>query len=49
MKESVLSFEEKTTNLGFPTFKLSASTKNILRQLPIKYYFWRFQYTIIRI
>jgi len=31
MKESVLSFEEKTTNLGLPTFKLLASTKNLLR------------------
>ena len=32
MKESVLSFEEKTHhNLGLPTFKLPASTKNILR------------------
>ena len=31
MKESVLSFEEKKHNLGFPTFKLPASTKHLLR------------------
>jgi len=31
MKESVLSFEEKTTQLGLSTFKLTISTKNILR------------------
>ena len=33
MKKSVLSFEEKTTphNLGLPTYKLPASTNNILR------------------
>jgi len=32
MKESVLSFEEKQQhNLGLPTFKLSASTKHLLR------------------
>jgi len=32
MKESVLSFEEKTTqhNLGLPTFKSPESTKNLL-------------------
>jgi len=29
MKESVLSFEEKEHNLGLPTFKLPASTKNV--------------------
>ena len=38
MKESVLSFEEKKHNLGLPTFKLTASTKNLLR-LTVKYYF----------
>jgi len=33
MEESVLSFEEKQQlhNLGLPTFKLPASTKNLLR------------------
>jgi len=29
MKESVLSFKEKQHNISFPTFKLSASTKNL--------------------
>jgi len=32
MKESVLGFEEKTTQPGLPIFKLPASTKNLLRQ-----------------
>ena len=32
MKESVLSFEgKKQHNLGLPTYKLPASTKNLLR------------------
>ena len=32
MKKSVLSFEEKNPyNLGLPTFKLSPSTKELLR------------------
>jgi len=31
MKESLLSFEEEKLNLGLPTFKLLASTKNLLR------------------
>ena len=30
MKESVLSLKEKKHNIGFPTFKLLASTKNLL-------------------
>jgi len=30
MTESVLSLKEKQHNIGFPTFKLTASTKNIL-------------------
>ena len=29
-KESVLSLKEKQQNISFPTFKLPASTKNIL-------------------
>ena len=29
-KESVLSLKEKQHNISFPTFKLPASTKNIL-------------------
>ena len=29
-EEFVLSFEEKTTNLGLPTFKLPSSTKHFL-------------------
>ena len=33
MKKSVLSFEQKAKqyNIGLPTFKLPASTKNLLR------------------
>ena len=31
MKECVLSFEKKQHNLGLPTFKLPANTKNRLR------------------
>ena len=31
MKESVLSFVEKNYNLGLPTFKLPASTNDLLR------------------
>ena len=31
MKESVLSLKEKTTQPWFPTFKLPANTKNLLR------------------
>jgi len=31
MKESVLSFEEEKHILGLPTFKLPASTANLLR------------------
>ena len=30
MKESVFSLKEKQHNIGFPTFKLPKSTKNIL-------------------
>jgi len=30
MKKSVLSLNEIQHNIGFPTFKLSASTKNLL-------------------
>jgi len=43
MKESVLSL-----NIGFPTFKFPASSKNLLR-LTIQYYFGRFLYTIKRL
>ena len=32
MKEPLWSFEEKQHNFGLPTFKLLASTKNLLRQ-----------------
>jgi len=31
IKDTVLSLEEKQDNIGFPTFKLIASTKYILR------------------
>ena len=31
LKESVLSLKEKQHNIGLPTFKLPASTKNLLR------------------
>jgi len=31
MKESVLSLKRKQHNLGLPTFKLPASTANLLR------------------
>jgi len=31
MKESVLSLKKKQYTLGLPTFKLTASTKHILR------------------
>jgi len=30
MKESVLRLQEKTKHIGFPTFKLPASTYNII-------------------
>ena len=30
IKESVLSLKEKQCNIDFPTFKLPASTKNLL-------------------
>jgi len=36
MEESVLSLKENT--VGLPTFKLSASTKHVLR-ITVKYYF----------
>ena len=37
IKESVLSFEEKTTQPWFTYFQIAGSTKTLLR--PVKYYF----------
>jgi len=34
MKKFVLSFEEKSTQPWLPTFKMPASTKNLLRLTP---------------
>ena len=31
IKDTVMSWNEKANNIGFPTFKLLPSTKNILR------------------
>ena len=39
LKVSVLSLKGKKHNLGLPTFKLPASTKHLLRLIPVKYYF----------
>ena len=49
VKESVLSFEEKTTQPWLNYLELLASTKHLLRLFPKKYYFGQFQYMIIRI
>jgi len=42
MKESVLSFDEKKHNLGFPSFKLPAILKFFFKTNPLNIIFYDF-------
>ena len=49
MKESVFSFEEKTTQPLFTYFQIAGKYQTYFKTNPLNIYFWRFQYILIRI